>query len=284
MEVPCPYLGGGTRDNEMELVTPILLGLLQGATEFLPVSSSGHLVLAEAFFQIEEASMAFDVSLHMGTLLAILAYFRSEFLALFRAMLRPDTSDEIVRSNHRLGLLLIVATLPAAVLGKLFGDQIEANLRQPAVVATTLAGLGLILLWAEKIGRRNRSLHELSLADAVVIGLAQACALVPGVSRSGITMTVGLFRHLDRPTAARFSFLMSAPIIAGAGVLNLVKIIRQGFPLGQEAFFISGFAASAISGYLFIAFLMRFIQTRSFAVFAYYRVVLAGIVVWVMLR
>lgn len=268
----------------MEFVTPILLGLLQGATEFLPVSSSGHLVLAEAFFDIQEASMTFDVSLHMGTLLAIILYFRKEFLALFRAMLRPDRSDEIVCANRHLALLLIIATVPAAVVGKLFGEQIEANLRQPAVVASTLAGLGLILLWAERIGRRNRSFSELTLIDAVVIGLAQTCALVPGVSRSGITMTAGLFRNLDRTTAARFSFLMSAPIIAGAGVLNLIKIIKQGFPVGQEVFFLLGFLASAISGYCFIAFLMRYIQTKSFAVFAYYRVVLAGIVVWVMLR
>lgn len=268
----------------MELITPILLGLLQGATEFLPVSSSGHLVLAEAFFHIQEASMAFDVSLHMGTLLAILVYFRKEFLALFRAMLRPDRSDEIVRANQHLSLLLIVATIPAAVVGKLFGDEIEANLRQPEVVASTLAGLGLILLWAEKIGSRQRTFRELSLVDAIVIGLAQMCALVPGVSRSGITMTLGLFRNLDRPAAARFSFLMSAPIIAGAGILNLIKILKQGFPPGQEAFFLFGFLSSAISGYLFIAFLMRYIQTRSFAVFAYYRIMLAGIVAWVMLR
>ncbi|MBU4151716.1 MAG: undecaprenyl-diphosphatase UppP [Proteobacteria bacterium] len=268
----------------MEFVKAILLGLLQGATEFLPVSSSGHLVLAEAFFHIQEASMAFDVALHMGTLLAILVYFRKEFLALFRAMLRPDRSDETVCANQHLALLLFVATIPAAVLGKLFGDQIEANLRQPAVVASTLAGLGLILLWAEKIGRRGRSFHELTLVDAIIIGLAQACALVPGVSRSGITMTVGLFRNLDRPTAARFSFLMSAPIVAGAGLLHLVKIIKEGFPPGQEAFFLYGFLASAISGYLFIAFLMRYIQTRSFAVFAYYRIVLAGVVVWTMFR
>lgn len=268
----------------MELVTPILLGLLQGATEFLPVSSSGHLVLAEAFFNIHEASMAFDVALHMGTLLAIIVYFRKEFLALFRAMVRPDRSDETVRANQHLALLLIVATIPAAVVGKIFGDHIEATMRQPVVVAFTLAGLGVVLLWAEKIGRRNRSFHELTLLDAVVIGLAQMCALIPGVSRSGITMTIGLFRHLDRPTAARFSFLMSAPIIAGAGLLNLIKILKQGFPPGQEMFFLSGFIASAISGYIFIAFLMRYIQTRSFAVFAYYRVALAGVVVLVMLR
>lgn len=268
----------------MELLKPILLGLLQGATEFLPVSSSGHLVLAETFFHIQQAGIAFDVALHMGTLLAILLYFRLELFAISGALLRLGSEDQIVRGNQRLALLLLVATIPAAIIGKLFGDQIEESLRQPAVIAATLAGVGLILLLAEKIGSRQRAFHELTFADALLIGLAQACALVPGVSRSGITMTMALFRDLDRTAAARFSFLMSAPIIAGAGLLHLIKIIHQGFPPGQEGFFLAGFLASAISGYLFISFLMRYIQNRSFAIFAYYRVALAALVVWGMVR
>lgn len=269
----------------MELVKPILLGLLQGATEFLPVSSSGHLVLAEAFFHVQEAGLTFDVALHMGTLLAILAYFRQEFLAIIRALCHPGSKDPALRANQRLALFLIVSTIPAAVVGKLFGDQIEENLRQPAVVAATLAGVAFILLWAEKVGCRQRCLQELGLKDALIIGLAQTCALVPGVSRSGITMTAGLFRDLDRTAAARFSFLMSAPIIAGAGLLHLVKIVEQGgLRPGQEAFFLAGFLSSAISGYLFIAFLMRYLQTRSFAIFAYYRLALAAVVVWTIVR
>lgn len=269
----------------MELTKPIFLGLLQGATEFLPVSSSGHLVLAEALFNIKEAGLTFDVALHMGTLLAILVYFKKELLALCSALLHPGSMDQTVRGNQRLALLLLVATIPASLVGKLFGDQIEEKLRQPEVVAATLAGIGFLLLWAEKIGRRNRPFHELRLVDAIVIGLAQACALVPGVSRSGITMTAGLFRDLDRPAAARFSFLMSAPIIAGAGLVHLTKIVKQGGLLpGEGSFFAVGFLASAISGYLFIAFLMRYIQTRSFAIFAYYRLVLAAVVVWTMIR
>ena len=268
----------------MELVEPLLLGLLQGATEFLPVSSSGHLVLAEAFFQIQEASMTFDVALHMGTLLAILVYFRHELLSIGAAILHPRSSDQSIRNNQRLALLLIIATIPATVLGKLFGDQIEENLRHPAVVASTLAGVGLILLWAEKVGRRHRTFAELGFADAALIGLFQACALVPGVSRSGITMTTALFRNLDRTTAARFSFLMAAPITAGAGLLHLVKVLRQGFPAGEGSFFMAGFLASALSGYLFIAFLMHYLQTRSFTIFVYYRLALAAAVVWTMLR
>lgn len=266
----------------MELVKPILLGVLQGATEFLPVSSSGHLVLAEAFFHIQEAGLAFDVALHMGTLLAILVYFKLELLAIGGALLRPGSADREIRGHQRLALLLVVATIPAALAGALFGDQIEEQLRQPAVVAATLAGVGVILLWAERVSHRHRPFQELGMVDALVIGLAQACALVPGVSRSGITMTMGLFRDLDRTAAARFSFLMSAPIIAGAGLLHLIKIIQEGFPAGQEAFFAAGFVSSTLSGYLFIAFLMRYIQTRSFAIFAYYRIILAGAVVWTM--
>lgn len=269
----------------MELITAILLGVLQGATEFLPVSSSGHLVLAEALFHIQEAGLSFDVALHMGTLVAILLYFKRDLLAIVGSLFRLGSQEPTARQNQRLALLLIVATIPAAVIGKIYGDQIEENLRQPLVVAATLAGVGLILLWAEKISTRTRFLHDLRLMDAIIIGLAQACALVPGVSRSGITMTAGLFRHMDRTAAARFSFLMSAPIIAGAGLLNLIKISKQGGLLpGQGAFFLAGFFASAISGYLFIAFLMRFIQTRSFAIFAYYRLALAAVVVWTVLR
>ena len=268
----------------MEFLQPLLLGLLQGATEFLPVSSSGHLVLAEAFFQIKEAGMTFDVALHMGTLVAILLYFKTELLAISGSLFRLGSKEPAVRQNQRLALFLMVATVPAALCGKLFGDQIEANFRQPWVVACTLAGVAFILLWAEKVGNRQRSFHELSVMDAVIIGLAQVCALVPGVSRSGITMTAGLFRHLDRMAAARFSFLMSAPIIAGAGLLNLIKIIRQGLLPGQEAFFLVGFLSSAISGYLFIVILMRYLQTRSFAIFAYYRLALAAVVVWTLIR
>lgn len=268
----------------MELVKPILLGLLQGATEFLPVSSSGHLVLAESFFHIEEAGLTFDVALHMGTLLAILLYFKQEFMAIARALLAPGSKEQTVRANQRLALLLIVSSVPAAVIGKLFGDQIEENLRQPLLVAATLSGIALILLWAERIGRRRRAFQELGIKDAIIIGLAQTCALVPGVSRSGITMIAGLFLDLDRPAAARFSFLMSAPIIAGAGLLNLLKVIKQGLPPGQEVFFLSGFMASAISGYLFIAFLMRYLQTRSFAIFAYYRLALAAVVLYTIFR
>lgn len=268
----------------MELLQPILLGLLQGATEFLPVSSSGHLVLAEVFFKVQEAGLTFDVALHMGTLLAILLYFKTEFVDIARALLRPGSHDQAVRDNQRLALLLVVATIPAAVVGKLYGTLIEENLRQPALVAAALAGGAFLLLWAEKKGSRQRCLHELGFIDAIIIGLAQATALVPGVSRSGITMIVGLFRDLDRTAAARFSFLMSAPIIAGAGLHNLGKVISHGLMPGQEVFFLAGFLASAISGYLFIAFLMRYIQTRSFAVFAYYRLALAAIVLWAIVR
>lgn len=260
----------------MELVTPILLGLLQGATEFLPISSSGHLVLAEAFFAVQEASLAFDVALHLGTLLAILIYFQREWRDIATAFVRFADQSPAARHHRQVGLLLVVATIPAALVGKLFGDQIESYLRQPLLVAGTLAGMGLILLWAERYGCRQRTFQEIGWRDAILIGLAQTCALVPGVSRSGATMSVGLFRNLDRSAAARFSFLMSAPIIAGAGMLHLFKIMKTGLPAGQGLFFLSGFVTAAVSGYGFIAFLMRYIQTRSFAIFAYYRLLVAA--------
>jgi len=263
-------------------ITSILLGILQGATEFLPVSSSGHLVLAEAFFQVEEAGLTFDIALHMGTLLAILVYFRHDWLAMGRACLRFGGGSREDAAMQGLLAKICVATLPAVVAGLLLEDYAEGVFRTPALVASTLAGVGALLLYADTTGSRVRSFDELTVRDAVVIGLAQAFAIVPGVSRSGITMTAGLFRGLDRPAVARFSFLMSAPIIGGAGVLNLLKIMGSGLEPGQAGFFITGFVSSALSGYLFIAFLMKYIETRSLAVFAWYRFALAAVVLWLL--
>lgn len=264
----------------MGYFSSILLGLLQGATEFLPISSSGHLVLAEAFFKIEEAGLTFDVSLHLGTLLAVLFYFRNDLLAIVTSLIkRADTEDDTL--HRKSAYLIVVATIPAVVAGLFLEDYAATVFRHPALVACTLIIGGILLLWAEKQGKRTKCYSELSFKDALIVGLAQALAIVPGVSRSGITMTAGLFRCFDRPSVARFSFLLSAPIIAGAGFLNCLKIFSQGgLEPGQLTFFLIGFTSAAVSGYFFIAFLMGYIQTNSFAVFAYYRFALAGLVFW----
>lgn len=262
----------------MNLFNAIFLGLLQGATEFLPISSSGHLALFEYFLNIEEAGLAFDVALHLGTLLGVMIYFRRDFTQMFTAFIKPGMLGEDAGRQRQLALYICLGTIPAVVAGYLLKDTVETAFRTPVFIAGTLAGAGLLLLLADKLGKLQRSLKALGFSDAAVIGLSQALALMPGVSRSGITMTAGLMRGLNRMSAARFSFLLSAPIILGAGVYNLPAIIRQGSEPGQQGFYLAGFFAAAVSGYLVIAFLLRFVQSHSFAVFAYYRFILAGLV------
>ena len=262
----------------MNFFYAIFLGLLQGATEFLPISSSGHLALVEFFLGIEEGGLAFDVALHLGTLLSVIIYFRRDFTMMFTALVKPEMLGEEARSQRLLALYICLGTIPAVMAGYLLKDAAETVFRAPVLIAGTLAGAGLLLLLADKLGKHQRSMKNIRLVDVAVIGLAQAFALMPGVSRSGITMTAGLMMGMNRMSAARFSFLLSAPIILGAGVYNLPAIIRQGSEPGQQGFYLAGFLAAAVSGYLVIAFLLRFVQSHSFAVFAYYRFVLAGLV------
>ena len=262
----------------MNLLYAILLGILQGATEFLPVSSSGHLILAEHFLGFDKGGLAFDVALHLGTLAAILLYFRKDFwlMALSLGPGRGESPDGAL--HRRLFIYLALATVPGAICGFLLEKSAEAMFRSPVLVATTMGSVGLLLLWAERAGSRRRDIRALTLTDAILIGLSQALAVVPGVSRSGITMTTGLFRGLNREAAARFSFLLSAPIIFGAGLHSLPKIIKQGGEGGEGALILAGFLAAALTGYAVIAWLLKFIRTRSFAIFAYYRLALAGLV------
>jgi undecaprenyl-diphosphatase len=267
----------------MNIINAILLGLLQGATEFLPISSSGHLVLAEYFLGLEEVGLSFDVALHLGTLLAILIYFRKDFLMMIRALLPYIDHDEEAVFHRKLALYIILGTIPGGLAGFLLNDLVETSFRNPALVASTLGGVALLLLWAERAGRKRRDITDISVVDAIVIGTAQALAVVPGVSRSGITMTAALFGGFNRQAAARFSFMLSAPIIFGAGVYKIPEIISQGGEGGQLTFYLAGFLASALSGYLFIAWLLKFVRTRTFDIFAYYRLGLAAIIYMVFL-
>lgn len=261
----------------MNFFIAIFLGLLQGATEFLPISSSGHLALFEYFLDLEEAGLVFDVALHLGTLLGVVIYFRRDFIQMFTAVIAPHRTEDGVW-NRMLALYICIGTIPAVAAGFLLKDAAETIFRNPVFIAATLAGAGLLLLLADKLGKLSRSMKSLGFGDTVLIGLFQALALMPGISRSGITMTAGLMRGFNRMSAARFSFLLSVPVILGAGVYNLPAIISQGSKPGQLGFYLAGFAAAAVSGYLVIAFLLRFVQTHSFAVFAYYRFILAGLV------
>lgn len=262
----------------MNIFTAAIFGILQGATEFLPISSSAHLALAHYFFGAEEAGLTFDVALHLGTLLAIVIYFRDDFWQMGKAVLGLNPKRDEAKKLRGMSLYICLATIPGVLAGLLLGDIAEQYFRHPALVAAVLAGAGLLLLLADQAGRRVRDFGKITLTDALLIGLAQACAIVPGVSRSGSTITCALALGLTRQAAIRFSFLLSAPIIFGAGVYKLPKIIAQGLMGGQSALFATGFLASAISGYLFISFLMQYIRARNFAIFAYYRFLLAALV------
>lgn len=269
----------------MDIFYAVFLGVLQGATEFLPISSSAHLALAELYLGIKQAGLTFDIALHLGSLLAVIIHFRTDLWMMGRAVLAySGKHGEEERRLRALALYICLATVPAVVAALLFGNAAESVLRQPWIIAITLTvGAGL-LLWADKTGTMQRGIRSVTLPDALLIGLAQAFALIPGVSRSGITITAGLFLGLDREAVARFSFLLAIPVILGAGVHHIPDLLQQGAGTAHLPFFLAGFLAAALSGYLFIAFLLKLIRTRTFAVFVYYRILLAGILLFDIVR
>jgi len=262
----------------MNIIEAIILGAIQGATEFLPISSSGHLALLHYFLGAKASDLSFDVALHLGTLLAILVYFRDDFLQMGKAVIGFGLEEKERRRLRHLAFFLAAATIPGALAGLFLGELAETSFRHPALVATVLAGAGLLLLLADQAGKRVRDFDKISFKDAILIGLAQACAIVPGVSRSGSTITCALALGLTRQAAVRFSFLLSAPIILGAGMHEIQGIMANGLNDGQMLPYLAGFFASAVSGYLFIACIIRYIRTRSFAIFAYYRFAVAALV------
>jgi len=256
----------------------MIFGALQGLTEFLPISSPAHLILLPWAVGWPDPGLSFDVALHLGTLIALLIYFRTEWIALIGSALgilrgRTQTPDA------RMAMQIIVATIPGAIAGALFEHKVEDALRAPQVIAIMLIALALVLAVAELMGQRKKGLGEISWTDAITVGVAQALAIVPGVSRSGITITAGLFRNFNRETAARFSFYLSTPIIAGAVAKKSLDVIKAGATIDQLTPFIVGILASAIVGYLAIAFMMRYLQTRTTYLFIYYRIAL-GIAVF----
>lgn len=265
----------------LELIEAVFLGIVQGLTEFLPVSSSGHLVLGQYFLGLdpERFGLSFDVALHMGTLLAVVAFFRRDLIRMAHAFLRSLTGyRDLTNPDQRLAYLILAATIPAALIGFLFEGFIESQTRLPWVVVFNLVFVGVLFIVAEVVGKRSRLASKLGFWEAVGIGLAQASALVPGVSRSGATITLGLFLGLRREEAARFSFLMSVPIIAGAGALQLSEVISEGMTAFETLIFGAGFVSSAAVGYLAIKFFISYIANHSLRAFAYYRFGLAALV------
>ncbi len=272
----------------LDLIKAAILGTVQGLTEFLPVSSTGHLILAEDLLGVDQDryGLAFDSSLHMGTLLALLAYFGARWLRLARAGVDALARRSFDDPEGRLAWLLVVATIPAAVLGFALESQIEDAFRSPWLVATMLIAFSAVFFVAEGLGKRARRIEGIALVDAVIIGLAQAVALVPGVSRSGATISAGLLRGFERRDAAMFAFLLSAPIVAAAGVRGSAGAARDfadGTLGGSDAaFFATGLLFAAVVGYAAIAFLLRFLASHSLRTFAYYRIAL-GLMVYVAL-
>ncbi len=254
-----------------------LLGVLQGLTEFLPISSSGHLVLVRVLFGWSGDSLAFDVALHAGTLLAVLAYFRHDWLGLGRG-LRRALAERRPNPHALLAGKLLAASLPAAAAGVLLEEQAVTAFRSPWIVVAMLSGIGVLLAIADRRARGGPPLEEPGFAVALGIGVAQAVALVPGTSRAGVTMLAGIVLGLNRASAARFSFLLSAPIVFGATLFELDEAVR--LPLLPLAI---GVTASAVTGGLAIAFLLRYLGRHSFLPFAWYRILLAataGALLW----
>ena len=265
----------------LELLQAILLGVVQGLTEFLPVSSSGHLLLGQYFLGLDQQrfGLSFDVALHLGTLLAVVTFFWRDLLRMAYAFLRSFTRGRnLADPDQRLAYLVVASTIPAALIGYFFEGFFEEDVRSPWVVVVNLVLVGLLFIVAEAVGRKSRSAEKLGFFGAAAVGLAQAAALVPGVSRSGATITVGLFLGLRREEAARFSFLMSVPVIAGAGSLKLFEILSKGMSISEAVMFGAGFVSSAMVGYLAIRFLLNFLTNHSLRAFAYYRFALAAVV------
>jgi undecaprenyl-diphosphatase len=249
----------------------VALGVIQGLSEFLPISSSAHLTLAPWLFGWEDPGLAFDVALHFGTLLAVLWYFRMEWLQLIKAAFGIITTGRIETPEKRRVVYLIIATIPGAIGGLMLQSRAEAAFRSPEVIAIALIVMG-ILLWAvDKAVDQRRVLGEMRWVDSLLIGLSQVIALIPGVSRSGSTITTARGLRFDRESAAEFSFLMSMPIIAAAVVLEGPKALHQG---GLTNELMSGVVAAAISGWLAISILMRYVSRHSYGIFAFYRVLL----------
>lgn len=277
---------------DLQSIQALVMGLVQGLTEFLPISSSGHLILVRALFGWNEIprdsfidSLAFTVILHMGTLVALLVYFWKEWLRLIPAGL-ASIRDRSLRGDpdRKMAWLIVVATIPAVIVGPLLTDTIESWISKPAQVAVMLC-VGAAILWlADRWGSKQREIDSLSFGGALGIGVAQVLALVPGISRSGISISAGLFGGLTREAAARFSFLMATPVIAGAGIFELRKLLAGEVTTDvNTGATVLGFAAAVVSGLAAIHVLLGFVRNHSMTVFVGYRLALAAIVAIVVL-
>jgi undecaprenyl-diphosphatase len=279
----------------MPLYQAIVLAIVQGLTEFLPISSTAHLWLVPWLLGWKDPGLTFDVALHAGTLVAVLAYFWRYWVEMARmavglggsgaaapdAGTARDSAHTDLRQNPRLLWYLVIATIPAALAGWRFEHAAEEQLRSPIIIGTALLVIGLFMWAGDLLGKRERDLGHVGFLDSFLVGMAQALAVIPGVSRSGVTMTAGLFRRMKRETAARFSFLLSTPIIAGAALKKGLEIRHAGLSHDMRLPFLCGALVSALVGYLVIAVLIRYLERRTFKLFVVYRIAVGVIVLLV---
>ena len=262
----------------MDIIQAIFLAIIQGLTEFLPISSSGHLILIPQLLGWDDQGLAFDVAVHIGTLAAVVFYFRQDILRLFIAWTKNFAGNQPVeiRNDAKLAWGVLLGTIPAGLVGLLANDFIEANLRSTLVIAATTIGFGLLLWWSDAKGKRTRILDEIKWSDVAIIGCAQAIALIPGTSRSGITMTAALMLGMNRQASARFSFLLSIPVITLAGGLQVLKLLQKEGAVDWLAISV-GTLVSAISAYLCIRFFLKLLDKIGMAPFAIYRLILGAV-------
>lgn len=254
----------------MTLTEALVLGIIQGLGEFLPISSSAHLVLVPWALGWQYAGLTFDVALHIGTLISVIAFFWKDWLTLLSSAVARKGSKEAA-----LFWYLVLGTIPGGAIGYLFEEQAETVLRTPLLIGVMLIVMGIILYWVDRRAASVKSIDSVSLLDSLLIGLSQALAIIPGVSRSGITMTAGRALGFTRASAARFSFLLSTPIVVGAGLYKMKDLS----PGDLNAAFLTGVVSSAVVGFIAIGFLIRYLSQRSFAVFAWYRFIVGSAVI-----
>lgn len=265
----------------MDLIQSIILGAIQGITEFFPISSTAHLVLLPWFFSWQDQGLPFNVALHVGSLIAIIVYFWRDWMLIVSEFLRSVAERSFEgRPSGKIGLFILIATVPGAVFGFLFEEQAAGLLRHPLSIAFSLSFFGILLYLADRFSGRRKSIMDMSTADCIVIGLAQALAIIPGVSRSGITITGAMFRNFRRDEAAKFSFLMAAPLIAGAGIFEARHLEYSAV---MSVPFVAGFLASALFAFLAIKYLLKFVRKESYTVFVVYRLILAMLIVFMYL-
>lgn len=268
----------------MSLTAAILLGAIQGLSEFLPISSSAHLILARAFFGWElpaEFGLAFDVALHVGTLAAIVTYFHAEIVGMARAL--PGVFSPQPEPSALLLRLIAIGTIPVVIVALLFNDFIEQVLRTPSVAAGALAFGAVLMIGAERLGPRTRTENSIGWREAILIGIAQSAALIPGMSRSGSTITMGMFLGMRRDAAARFTFLLAIPAMLAAAAKESLALVDMPLPAGSLTLIVAGVVVSALVGYVTIKYFLRFLAGNKLDMFAAYRLMLAGItVVWLL--